>query len=71
MPPMQPARRTAIHPGRPAQRRRRRAARRGIISTVGRSRRPTTRTCLHHDLDDEAKMCHLDVEYWRTAAAVH
>ena len=25
----------------------------------------------HHDLDDEAEMCHLDVEYWPTATAVH
>ena len=24
-----------------------------------------------HDLDDEAQMCHLDVEYWPTATAVH
>ena len=25
----------------------------------------------HHNLDDEAEMCHLNVEYWLTATAVH
>ncbi len=25
----------------------------------------------HHDLDDEAEMCHVNVEYWPTATAVH
>ena len=26
---------------------------------------------LHHDLDDEAEMHHLNVEYWPTAITVH
>ena len=25
----------------------------------------------HHDLDDEAELCHLDVQYWPTSTAVH
>ena len=25
----------------------------------------------HHDLDDEAEMCHVNVEYWPTSTAVH
>ena len=25
----------------------------------------------HHDLDDDAEMCHVDVEYWPTAGTVH
>ena len=25
----------------------------------------------HYDLDDEAEMCHLDVQYWPTATTVH
>ena len=25
----------------------------------------------HHDLDAEADMCHVNVEYWPTATAVH
>ena len=25
----------------------------------------------HHHLDDEAEMCHVNVEYWPTATAVH
>ena len=25
----------------------------------------------HHDLDDEAEMCHLNVEYWPTTITVH
>ena len=32
---------------------------------------PYDPTVPHHDLDDEAEMCHLDVEYWPTATAVH
>ena len=25
----------------------------------------------HHDLNDKAEMCHVNVEYWPTATAVH
>ena len=28
-------------------------------------------TVPHHDLDEEAELCHLSVEYWHTATAVH
>ena len=80
-----PVRPTTIHPGRRAERRRRRAAR--TLHHI--DSRPTpppagTSFCLvvitsapyapnvpHHDLDDEAEMCHLDIEYWPTATAVH
>ena len=75
----------ARHPGRRAQRRRRRPAR-GFAShrqpadpasrrDLVRARRDHTAALYdpkvpHHDIDDEAEMCHLNVEYWPTSTAV-
>ena len=84
---MRPVRRSAIHPIHAAALNVDVAARLrtvGIMSTAGRPRPAGTSFGLvvitppphgpnvpRHDLDDEAGMRHLDIEYWPTTTAAH